>query len=84
MEGHNKATVRVSNNFISKMGGWELGGIFKNKSLEQGILLNIMIFCFSFFFHFFCVYRCQGVFFHVEKSNIAKYSILPYTSIIEC
>ena len=25
VEGHNKVTFRTSNNFIGKMGGWELG-----------------------------------------------------------
>ena len=40
-------------------------------SIEQGVLWNKMIFC-GFFL---CVYHCEGVFFHGEKSNVAKNSI---------
>ena len=39
-------------------------------SIEQGALWYKMVVC-----CFFCVYRCEGVFFHGEKSNVAKHSI---------
>ena len=57
-------TFGTSYNFIGKMGEWELG-------VQQGVLWNKMIFCGVFF----CVYRCEGVFLHGEKSNFAKHSI---------
>ena len=53
-------------------------------STEQGILWNKMIFCVFFLFFFFgggggggggCVYHCERVFFHGEKSNVAKHLI---------
>ena len=59
----------ASYNFIGKM---KLVVAVQTLSIEQGGLWYKMVFC---CFFFFCVYRCEGVFFHGEKSNVAKHSI---------
>ena len=69
--GHNKVTFGASCNFIGKMGGWKLGGGVQILSIERGVLWNKMTLC---VFFFFCLYRCEGVFFHAEKSNVGKHS----------
>ena len=56
------------------MGGWR--GSVQTVIIEQGVLWNKIIpyvcVCACFVF---CVYRCEGVFVHGEKSNVAKHSI---------
>ena len=76
--GHNKVAFEANHNFIGKMGGWELGmgvwGVFK-LWVKNTAFSAIKWFFFFAFFLVFCVYRCKGVFFHSEKSNVAKHSI---------
>ena len=66
---HNEMTFGASYNFIGKMGGWELRACL-NLEYRTRRSLEKLIFCSLFY-----VYCCEGVFFHGEKSNVAKHLI---------